>query len=163
MQIHANARKYTTYPQIQKYKPARTCVIELTRTMVREHRGKKLNRISQRMAHPVPCTTQMNLNKVVTILCQQLESWKSSPYYCPFTQELKNYRNSSELLQACGHDVHELNVAIIATEKAFQELKVARDRAVARFHTEGVCFTVDENKRSELEAKRKEIKARALQ
>jgi len=103
----------------------------------------------------------MNLNTVVTFLCQQLESWTT--YYCPFTEELKNYRKTSELLQACGYDVHELNAAIIAAEKANLELRKARERAVARFHAEGVCFTVDEDKRSELEAKHKEIEARALQ
>lgn len=137
--------------------------IELGRIMVREYRAKKLNRISQKLTHTPPCTPQMNLNTVVTYLAQQLESWKALPYYCPCTQDLNNYRKTSELLQACGHDVHELNAAIITTEKAFKELKFAREQAVARFTAEGVCFTVDEDKRRELEAKRKEIEATALQ
>jgi nitrite reductase/ring-hydroxylating ferredoxin subunit len=62
--------------------------------------------------------------------------------------------NYFALLAACGHITEELDSAIITADKAIEDLKVARERAVARFKANGVCFSVDESKRKEIEAAR---------
>ncbi len=63
-------------------------------------------------------------------------------------------RKTSELLGACGHNNQELEGAITAAEKAFEDVRTAWNLAVAWFKADGVCFTVDETKRKEIEVAR---------
>ena len=83
----------------------------------------------------------MELPTLTRFLCLQLDEYGQ---FChPFAVELNTFRQTSALLEACGHDTGELDAAILAAERASLELKAARERAVARFKTGGVCFTVE--------------------
>ena len=61
---------------------------------------------------------------------------------------------SQALLGARGHDTRELDQAITDARVVLDRLVAARDKAVARFNAEGLCFTVDEGKRKEVKAAR---------
>ncbi len=99
------------------------------------------------------CGLVMDLCAVTAILAGQLDTWdRYGPYYSPVTTVLDYDRKTSALLSACGYDNRELESAITAAEKAFEDVRRARNLAVARFKAEGVYFAVDETKRSEIEA-----------
>jgi hypothetical protein len=67
---------------------------------------------------------------------------------------MDQHKETSALLTACGHTTEELDSAIVTADKAIENLKAARERAVAWFKAEGVCFSVDESKRRKIEAAR---------
>ncbi len=67
---------------------------------------------------------------------------------------MDQYKETRALLAACGHITEEFDSAIVAADKAIENLKAARERAVALFNAEGVCFHVDESKCREIEAAR---------
>jgi hypothetical protein len=97
----------------------------------------------------------MDLPTVVTHLNLQLDSWcYELSCFCPMNKKMDEYRQTSNLIKACGHDTRELDEAIIGSGKAFELLKAACKEAVDLFKAKGVCYTVNEGKRKELEAAR---------
>ena len=99
----------------------------------------------------------MNTNTIATFLANQLDQWGGRGYsWDQATYRMDEYKQTSALLGACGHDTRELDQAITDSRAVLDRLVVARDKAVARFKADGVVFVVDESRR-------KEIEARALQ
>jgi hypothetical protein len=97
----------------------------------------------------------MDLRAVTTILGMQLDKWcVSNSFWCPMKHALVEYKQTSALLRACGHDNRELEEAIAGVDKALDVLTAARERAVERFKTEGVSLSVYESKCKEIEARR---------
>jgi hypothetical protein len=99
---------------------------------------------------------EMNVPTVVSILSKRLDSLcPYLPLYCPQKAGMDQYKETSALLAACWHNTEELDSAMItAADKALFVLSKARERAVARFKAEDVCFYVDEVKCKEIEAAR---------
>ncbi len=98
---------------------------------------------------------EMNVPTVVSILSKRLDSLcLYLPLYCPLKAGMDQYKETSALLAARWHNTEELDSAITAADKALFVLSKARERAVARFKAEDVCFYVDEVKRKEIEAAR---------
>jgi hypothetical protein len=100
----------------------------------------------------------MDLKTIKTFVAMQLDGWsKPTSMFCPVANRLDEYKNTSALLGAWGHDNTELESAITTTVSAFEHLKAARNRAVNRFMAEGVSSsTTDEPKRKEAKAARLE-------
>ena len=97
----------------------------------------------------------MELRTVTTFLGGQLDQWcRRSEFWCPVSNALGEYRQTSQLLGACGHDNRELDAAIAGADTAFGVLVAARERAVRQFKEDGVCFSVDERRRKEWEEAR---------
>ena len=94
----------------------------------------------------------MDLKTLVDFLNLHVDELDRRSFYCDFDNSLDPYKNTARLIQACGHDTTELQNAIFAAEVAISALKKAREKAVCRFKQDGVCFTVDETKRKEIEA-----------
>ena len=97
----------------------------------------------------------MNRTTITSFIAKQLDQWdrRIAPWD-QATYRMDDYRQTSELLGACGHDTRELDQAITDTRVVLDRLVAARDKAVARFKADGVCFTVDEGKRKEVKAAR---------
>jgi hypothetical protein len=97
----------------------------------------------------------MEMPSVVGYLNMQLDLWCfDMTFYCRVGSRMEEYRKTNQLIKACGHDTRELEGAIAHADKAFELLKAAREKAVAQFKVDGVCFTVDKAKSKELEAAR---------
>jgi hypothetical protein len=89
----------------------------------------------------------MDLSTVKHYIGLQLDGWaKTSPLYCPISAHLDDFKKTSGLLGACGHDIRELDSAITVADKAFENLKAVRERAVLRFKAEGISSSTDELK-----------------
>ena len=91
---------------------------------------------------------EMNTSTIATFLAKQLDQWdrRIAPWD-QATYRMDDYRQTSELLGACGHDTRELEKAIIDARVVLDRLVAARNKAVARFKAEGVIFVVDESNR----------------
>lgn len=94
----------------------------------------------------------MNLSTVVEILNTRLDE------LCPVNgcfsgigPSLRKYRETQEMIQACGHNTDEFEKEIRSTTEALANLEKARKAAVLKFKTEGVCFCVDGHKFKEIE------------
>jgi hypothetical protein len=92
----------------------------------------------------------MDLPTIVDVLNARLDemgkglSWSLA---CMLSQ----YKESQKLIHACCHDTTELEQAINTAFKANLELERARDKAVCRFKSDGICVVVDETRRRENE------------
>ena len=75
----------------------------------------------------------MELNSVTTIMSTQLDGWCISH---SFVDHMDQFKKTSALIGACGHDNRELEIAIAEADKAIENLKSAREQAVARFKAE---------------------------
>ena len=96
---------------------------------------------------------------IVAYMHKQLEKvLPANSCFCPVTHVLDNHKEGSALLAACGQNTEELDHAIAATEKEFENLRTARERAVARFKVLNRHFlpTTDELKRKEAKTARLE-------
>ena len=101
----------------------------------------------------------MDMPAIVAYMHKQMDRvFPVNPSFCPVTHVLDNHKEGSALLAACGQNTEELDDAIAATEKEFENLKTARERAVARFKvlTRHLLSTTDEPKRKEAKAARLE-------
>jgi len=96
----------------------------------------------------------MDLPTLITILNTRVDELSRSGCFCGFTPVLAPYRETKKLIQACGHDTSELESAINAADQALTQLELTRDKVACRFKADGVCFTVDESKRKEIEMAR---------
>jgi hypothetical protein len=87
---------------------------------------------------------------VARLLNARLDELGRGLAWC-YASILSQYEESQKLIQACGHDTSELEHAIDAAFKANLELEMARDNAVSRLKSDGICFLVDETRRRENE------------
>jgi hypothetical protein len=98
---------------------------------------------------------EMDLSKAKYYMGLQLDSWcKSTSFYCPIVAYLHDYKKTSGLLGACGHDTRELDDAIATADKAIENLKAVLERAVARFKAEDISLPIDELNHKEAKAAR---------
>jgi len=94
----------------------------------------------------------MDPNGLVRYLANRVESLKCC--FCLFSYELANLKETSSILQACGHNTEELDQAIVKARDSIAELKKAQERAIDRFKNSTVTFIVDAQKAAEIEAAR---------
>ena len=99
---------------------------------------------------------EMNTDTITAFITKQLDEWCGRGYSWDKlgTYRMDDYKQTSTLLGACGHDTRELDQAITDARVVLDVLVAARDKAVARFKAEGVYFTVDESRRKEVKAAR---------
>jgi hypothetical protein len=93
---------------------------------------------------------------VARLLNARLDELGRGLAWC-YASILSQYEESQKLIQACGHDTSELEHAIDAAFKANLELEMARDNAVSRLKSDGICFLVDETRRRENEFSEKQL------
>jgi hypothetical protein len=93
----------------------------------------------------------MHLVTVVDVLNARVDELCMPSSFFGFGQEMTRYKEVQKLIKACGHNTSELQQAIDAADKAISELTMVRDKVVGKFKHDGVCFTVDESKRKEIE------------
>jgi hypothetical protein len=91
-------------------------------------------------------------NALAQYLSFKLDSTKPCNYWCPITAELNKYKETKLILEASGHDTHDLQKAIELFSVATQHLKAVQEASIAKFKKEGVCFIVDHQKAAELES-----------
>lgn len=96
----------------------------------------------------------MDLPKVLDFLHSRVEQLCRTNSLYSVTYVMAPFKETEELIRACGHDTTELQQAILAASETFDRLERARDKAACKFKAQGVCFTVDEARRQEIEQSR---------
>jgi hypothetical protein len=77
---------------------------------------------------------EMNLPIIVKVLTRQIDGLcPHTTLLCPLKTGMDQHKETSALLTACGHTTEELDSAIVTADKAIENLKAARERAVAWF------------------------------
>lgn len=95
----------------------------------------------------------MDLPKVLDVLHSRVQQLAKSNADL-HSYVLTPYKETEQLIRACGHDTTELHQAILAASETFDRLQNAREKAASKFKAQGVCFTVDEARRQEIEQSR---------
>jgi hypothetical protein len=93
----------------------------------------------------------MDPDWLVNFLNGYLEKQRSCRFYDPMLTEMNRFRETSKLLQACGHKTEELDEAIADTMQSVQRLNLAQENAISKWKQQGVYFVIDRQKAIDIE------------
>jgi hypothetical protein len=91
--------------------------------------------------------------KLDTYLFRVLDKIEQS-YYCKLTHALLDYKETSALLQAAGHETVYLDKEIDEIQNSIIRLKIVNAAAVLKFRKEGINICTDTDKPTEDELDR---------
>jgi hypothetical protein len=63
-------------------------------------------------------------------------------FYCPISNEMSKFKETSKLLQILGQNTEKLEEAIKATETSVKELRAAQENAINQFKQDGLYFYI---------------------